>query len=172
MQKRLREAGIAVEAFWGNAMHPPTDDAVKKARGKEDAKYALTGMAARLAKGVAAPEKAPQRLPAFPRAAKQVAGQIPVHPKIGGGTTRAVAVMKRMDRSTEMLAIERTPDLAVQIKLFLDYGALSPKMVAQHAVTVTGAWKGRTFSELVWREYVCFAAHRGSGVAVKQTVAV
>lgn len=111
------------------------------------------------------PEDAPHRLPALPAAARSLRGQRVVSAKSGGGSSAGVKVMEGMQKGRETLLVEKSPDLAVLLKVFLDYGAVSPKMVAQKVVQVMGACRGRTFSELVWREYVCFAAHRAAGVA-------
>lgn len=97
-------------------------------------------------------------------------GQRVIEAKTGGGTERALRILADMDRRAETLALDKTPDLAVQLKHFMDYGAISPRMVAQKTVQVMGGWKGRTFSELVWREYLCFAAHRGAGAVARKSV--
>lgn len=89
-------------------------------------------------------------------------------------TADAIKLMHRVfDKSSETLRLSKTADAAVTLKKYLDCGALSLRMVAKHAAQqLGGQLKGRTFSELVWRNYVSLTANAHLVQSVKNGAAM
>lgn len=157
--RALEAAGVRVQAFGGNLL--PLEDSIraKKTPSVRDVFHAVKRDAA----DFVAP---PERLPALPAAAAAVK-QVPLVAKMGGGTSAALRVLGKLDRGRETLVLSRAADAAVLLKTHLDYGSVSPRMVAAAVKGVMKRLSGRTFSELVWRTHVGVIANRAVGTNVK-----
>lgn len=148
VEKALGEAGVRVEAFWSNALVVPGAGSTELS--------GLLAHAKRAAKeGVRRPIRAPDSLPQMPRAALSLGVSGLVTARIGGGTSAALKLLTTMEKDRETLLRDTSPDLAILLKNHLDLGTVSPAMVTGRVVAVVGSAHGRTFSELVWRSYVC-----------------
>lgn len=156
---KLSEAGIHVEAFWGNALCAPSNGDLHKTPG---VRSILKTVASRKSE-ICAVLPAPESMPEVPTNASQIA-QLPIVKKLGGGSSAAWNVLNTMDRGRETVVHSASADLSVTLKPHLDFGSLSPRMVAAHALKVVGSLSGRTFSELIWRTYVSYSIHNKIGV--------
>lgn len=154
VEAALTDAGVTVKAFWGNVIAAPTDAEVSKMPSNLQVDKDRRNNVAKVA-GV------PQRMPSLPGGLQRKSC---VHGKVGGGTSAAMRVLAGMTKERELLGVEKRPDMTLLLKLYLDYGALSPRVVAKKSAAVLGKAGGRTFSEMAWRDYVAIAAHRAVGV--------
>lgn len=182
MMSALEEAGLQVRAFWGNSLVQPSDAHLVD-EGRAPAGKKQSGKARRVAlravqKDVLARSGdvvkfagPPESLPAVPAAAMGLtahpAAQVQVR---AAGTSAALALLARMDHRRETLLLAPDADLAVSLKTHLDYGSVSPRMVAACVADKLGKLRGKTFSEVVWRTYVALVAHRAAGVAAPSAV--
>lgn len=111
---------------------------------------------------------APETLPKLPVAATAFNTKLldQQQAQSGVGSVQALKVLNNVlnDKFKETLGITKGMDAALVIKTYLDCGTLSVRMVAKRVVEVMGELKGRTFSELVWRTYVSFAANGAVGL--------
>lgn len=162
VESALADAGVGVKAFWGNVLVAPTDTEMRKMPSVRD-------VAKDRRENVGKVEGMPERMPSLPVGVQR---QSCVQGKVSGGTSEALRVLRGMKKERELLWMDRKPDLVVLLKLYLDYGALSPRMVAKRSNAVLGKVGGRTFSEMVWRDYVAIAAHRAVGVRTNVTCVV
>lgn len=171
----LTDAGVHVDAFWGNALFDPSaqhlaEPSAPHARPQRQG-ATLTGVckdAVARQSTCAAFVKAPESLPAVPSAVASI-DQVPVERRVGGGTSAALQLLASMDKHLETLVLRKAADLSISLKTHLDFGSVSPRMVAARIVGVMGKLQGRTFSELAWRTYTSFVAHRRTGVRSGKT---
>lgn len=145
-------------------MLEPTGDEVSKVPRLQDMVHKRQ---ARKVGVVETPERVPP-LPegGLPRGMEWVVG------KMGGGTSAAEKVLRGMQKERELLMLRRDADLIVRLQVFLEYGAVSARMVARRAMQVVGCAGGRTFTEMVWRDRRAIAAHNGATVGARSAVAV
>lgn len=155
----LSEAGIHVEAFWGNTLCAPTNADLHKTPDLRSVLKRMVSCKSELSTVVPAPESMPQ----VPANVTQIT-QLPSVKKLGGGSSGAWNILNSMDRRRETLVHSPSADLAITLKSHLDFGSLSPRSIAMHALKVVGSHSGRTFSELVWRTYVSYSIHSKIGV--------
>jgi len=145
--KALENAGIETEGFWSNVLVAPED--------APSASYAAIATHAR--KATKAPVRAPESLPAVPAG---VDVGVLDSAASNNGPQEYKAVLDAMSKEAEALRLSRVPELAVQLKPYMDVGVLSPRTVYQKVVEVVGKPEGYTFSELVWRSFVCATLHK------------
>lgn len=166
----LKDAGIHVEAFWGNALFEPTNAHLSESS-ERNQQSTLKGVwkDAVARKSVCTSFiEAPDSLPAVPPAVASIE-QMRIDSRVGGGTSAALKLITAMDKRRETLLLSKAADLCVSLKHHLDFGSISPRMVAARVVGVMGHLQGRTFSELVWRTYASFVAHRAVNVRSAKT---
>lgn len=155
----LSEAGIHVEAFWGNSLCTPTNADLHKTPDVRSVLKTTVSRKSELSTMVPVPESMPQ----VPANVSQI-NQMPIVRKMGGGSSGAWNILNTMDRGRETVVHSSSADLAITLKTHLDFGSISPRSVAMHALKVVGSHSGRTFSELVWRTYVSYSIHSKIGV--------
>lgn len=162
----LQHADVQVHAFWGGMLNPPKEGMLngKKMPTKKDVMMALPKEMSKVVKDM-------DQMPKVPSAAYSVVSLRQIEGRVGKGTTLGLRILSGMRKETELLRIEKKTDLALEIKKLLDVGAVSPRMIASRIVQVVGKATGRTFSELVWRDYTAVMVSRSVGVkSVKQAV--
>lgn len=169
VESALRDAGIQVESFWGNSLFTPTQSQLQNSTSHKSSKKSPTSIKAVYNHAVAHRSEvttcvsSPESLPAIPPAAATLEQtSLPTHAP-GAGTSAALKILESMDKRRETLLLSRAADLVVLLKPHLDFGSISLRMVAARVEAVLGKLHGKTFSELVWRTYVSFAAHRSVG---------
>lgn len=165
VEEQLRRAGIQVRAFWGNALRAPEEADVSAEKEVGCGALYLRGGA------VEEPAAAPERLPRLPSAAASLGDGAAGLPLGGAGKAGAkgriatqvlaAACTKRGERAVGASAGGGDP--ALLLKDLLDSGALSARMVAAHLKSVVGKYEGKTYGELVFRDYASVAAHRALG---------
>lgn len=149
--KELSATGIETKAFWGNTLTEPD---VASNCGVLQYRKHVVGDVRNVVKVLAAPES----LAPLPKDAQKVGGGL--LPAMGRGTSAARRVLSGMSKRMEMLSVRSGTAIATKLRHLLDVGAISPRMVASHVVQVVGKLEGYTFSEMVWRSHLAFAAHR------------
>lgn len=152
--KELEGAGVVVRAFWGNMLREPLGQGIKESYLEVSKKGGEVGK----------PEKALKKLPALPEGAAG-AGILGGGKVIGRAEGERVLQLACTKESEKRIAISaRGGDPVWRLKEVLEAGVVSSRMVAERIVKVVGKLEGKTAGELVWRDYVCEAAHRAAGV--------
>ena len=162
----LQHADVQVHVFWGGMLNVPQE---RMLNGKEvpTKKEVMMGLPKEMPKIV----KEVDQMPRVPSAAYSVVSLRQMQGRVGKGTTLGLRILSGMRKETELLRIEKKTDIAMEIKNLLDVGAVSSRMVAARIVQVIGKATGRTFSELVWRDYTGVMVCRSVGIkCVKQAI--
>lgn len=159
VQDALSRKGVEMKTFWGNWLTNPEEEGsniglrdIAKKRYGEKGDIKIGGEVS--------------RLPGLP--GKQ--GVEFVKGRMGNGESLGRRVLETIRKEKEIRVIDGR-DVCMDLKRYLDYGALSRKMVARKTVEVLGRRGGKTFSELVWRDYVGIVMQKNAG-KVSSKVAV
>lgn len=154
--KALTSAGVDVVATWPVCIVAREDDINRTAFCMRE----LRNITKR--KGIVADvtrvHAVPDRMPNVPTAVAALP-QLRVDPLMGGGTSLALKLLCNMRRADEICA-GREARFMMTIKALLDCGAVSTRMIAARVVQVVGALRGRSFEDLLWRDYVCVMVQR------------
>lgn len=104
------------------------------------------------AKVTPAPIEAPEKVRGWLKEAERVG--VRCEAKAGEGTSAAMKLLAGLRKEKEMRKMKSAPEMGVQLRKFLNCGAVSEMMVARVIVDTVGKLQGATFEELVWRSYV------------------
>lgn len=178
---RIHEKHVQIESFWSNCLLSPPSDAhlqqqqqkqqKRKATSRTTVKQIFADIVAQALNVTVEGSKTPQSLPALP-AMTGMAFETVKASNSADSLNDALKTLSAMDKKRETLVVDKTPDVAVSLKQVLDHGVVSPRTVVKHVHRVMNGLKGRTFSEMVWRTYVCLSACRAAGVRSARTNAV
>lgn len=171
---------IEIESFWSNCLLSPPSDAhlqsqqQKRNTSRSSMKQIFADIVAQPLNTMIEGTKTPQQLPALPTVLNTGMAFETVKASSGGGDllNNALKTLSMMDEKRETLVVDKNPDVAVSLKQVLDHGVVSPRTVVKHVHRVMNGLKGRTFSEMVWRTYVCLSACRAAGVRSARTNAL
>lgn len=176
VKKALNDSGIELVLHWGgylvsnptSSMLSPSSTQTKSKKDKMTVMSLRSDIVKQGVQKTTTLAQTPDSLPQPPAQARsfQTLGHSssPVD-----ATKEALSLLnKSFDKSAELLRLSKTPDAAVALKVYIDHGAISLRMIARHVATAFGGqFKGRTFSELVWRNYVSLSANVSLAKSVK-----
>ncbi|PXF49032.1 Deoxyribodipyrimidine photo-lyase [Gracilariopsis chorda] len=144
----LQNAGIHVEHFDSSTLPTTQSFNASKSPSLQTVAAAIDN------KGATTHTAAPDRLPHLPPAAATIK-QVQLPPNRGAGTSAAMKLLAQMTKREENnFSRNARCELVFRLKPHLDYGSVSPRMVAATVFNVMKSLTGRTYEELVWRTFL------------------